>query len=91
MNIKIIESPVIENLINVIKYAKLFIAVDSFPIHLADSYNTSFIGIFGPTKASSVLVNHYKSIQFEVDTLQRISNENLLKEIKEKIKLEKIF
>jgi len=58
--------------------SKLFIAVDSFPIHIADSANTNFIGIFGPTNAKSVLTNSNKSIFFNTENLQSINDKKFI-------------
>ena len=88
--IKILVNPAISDLVNVIINAKLFIGVDSFPIHLADAYNSSFLGIFGPTNSFSVLINHNKSIQFKTNSLENIANQELLEVIKNKINWEKL-
>lgn len=79
ISIKFNES--LNNIVELIERAKLFIAVDSFPIHIADSLNADFVGIFGPTNPSSVLVNFQKSIFFKVENLNQISNENFIREI----------
>lgn len=69
--LKINES--IQVVTSLIHNSKLFIAVDSFPIHIADSLNTNFIGIFGPTNPLSVLTNFHKSLSFNVENLQTVS------------------
>ena len=63
-NVNIIMNPSLQELLNLILEVKVFIGVDSFPLHIADAYNTNFLGIFGPTFPSSVLVNPSKSIKF---------------------------
>lgn len=68
-------------LVEVILSCKLFIAVDSFPIHIADAHNTNFIGIFGPTDPKAVLVNFDKAIKLEVARLDLVSFEFLRKGI----------
>lgn len=69
----IIKSDVsILELVNLIRNSKIFIAVDSFPIHIADGLNTEFLGIFGPTNPKSVLINSEKSIWFNTDNLSSI-------------------
>ncbi len=56
-------TPLLSEIIN----SKIFIGIDSFPLHIADAYNINFIGIFGPTFPKSVLVNNKKSIIFDFD------------------------
>jgi len=56
-NVKTIKfycNPSIEELITLLLDTKLFIGVDSFPIHLADAYNIKTIGIFGNTNPECV-------------------------------------
>ncbi len=74
-NLKFIE------LVEAILSCKLFIAVDSFPIHIADAHNTNFIGLFGPTNPKAVLVNHIKAIRFKSDRLDGISFETVIEEL----------
>jgi len=62
----------IQTVFNLIRNSKLFIAVDSFPIHIADSLNSNFIGLFGPTNPQSALVNYNKSVSFDVENLQDV-------------------
>ncbi len=42
----------------------LFISVDSFPLHLADAYNSNFLGLFNVSLPRNVLFNFAKSIYF---------------------------
>ena len=53
-NMKLVINPTIEKLISTLFETKIFIGVDSFPIHLADAYNIKTIGIFGNTYPNSV-------------------------------------
>ena len=53
-NIQFISEPSIEMLISILTDTKLFIGVDSFPIHLADAYGVKTIGIFGDTNPKIV-------------------------------------
>lgn len=81
-DIKFIINPSISQLITFIIKAKLFIAVDSFPIHIADAYNSNFVGIFGPTNPHSVLVNYQKAIYFPVKSLEKLELELIIKKLK---------
>ena len=47
-------NPSVSLLCEKIFLCKMFIGVDSFPIHIADSYNKKIIGLFGPTNPLSV-------------------------------------
>jgi len=84
INIKFNES--IRNIVQLIDSSKLFIAVDSFPIHIADSLNADFVGLFGPTNPRSVLVNFQKSIFFQVEDLKEVNVEKFIKDIDQYLK-----
>ena len=71
----------IEDLIQLIINSFLFIGVDSFPLHLADAYDTNFIGLFGPTDPKSVLVNYHNAITFSTLELNKLSFEELFARI----------
>jgi ADP-heptose:LPS heptosyltransferase len=71
----------LSSLVELILNSKIFIAVDSFPIHIADSFDSNFIGIFGPTYPGSVLINPSKAIHFYIEDLQQISNTEFVKSI----------
>jgi heptosyltransferase I len=71
----------LSNILGLINNSILFIAVDSFPIHIADLLNSNFLGIFGPTNPKSVLVNSGKSIHFKKENLQYISNNKFIQAI----------
>jgi ADP-heptose:LPS heptosyltransferase len=75
----------IEDLIELITNSFLFIGVDSFPLHIADSFNSDFIGIFGPTDPHSVLINSNKSIKLYADSLSNYSTEIIIMLLKNKI------
>ncbi|MCU0372520.1 MAG: hypothetical protein MUE56_04685 [Ignavibacteria bacterium] len=47
-----------DSVLNLILQSRLFISVDSFLIHVADAYGVNSLGIFGPTRPESVLLNH---------------------------------
>ncbi len=73
--------PNIKELINLV-HCKLFISVDSFPLHIADAYNTNFVGLFSNTLPESVLTHSEKSIKFSADDLSKISSEQILNNLK---------
>ncbi len=80
------------NLEDLVKHltTSFFVAIDSFPLHIADAYNTEFVGIFSNTKPEAVLVNSNKSINFKRNSFSDISQEefrNGLNLIGEKIKI----
>jgi|GEM_PF-2495220 len=89
-DVSIIPYPEIEQLVKLVN-CKLFISVDSFPIHLADAYNTKFIGLFSATTVESVLINNKKGIQFDSFALQSITSAELIESISEKIYQLKYF
>lgn len=62
-------------------HCTLFIGVDSFPLHLADAYNTNFIGLFSKTNPKSVLTNYNKSIKFCNSDFRKLSNIEFEKQI----------
>ena len=84
-NVKLLKNPSIKDLIKLIREAKLFLGIDSFPLHLADAYNGPFIGIFAPTNPSSVLINSQKSIRFEGNSLFNIPDEKFISTIMKKV------
>jgi ADP-heptose:LPS heptosyltransferase len=75
-----------KELAEVIVSCKLFIAVDSFPIHIADAHNSNFIGLFGPTNPKSVLVNHLNAIKFDTKRIDHLSFEAMIYYLEEPIK-----
>ena len=85
--IKISVDQELKYLIEKIYSAQLFIAVDSFPLHIADAYNASFLGIFGPTYCNSVLTNTPKGIQLESSSLQNVTFEALLPHLLQRLKI----
>jgi len=80
-NFQVVIQPSLEDLICLIINARVFVGVDSFPLHIADAYNCNFLGIFGPTNPSSVLVNSRKSIRFNYSTYINIDVPALTEEI----------
>jgi ADP-heptose:LPS heptosyltransferase len=80
-NIDIIKDAKLSKLLSILLNSKLFIGIDSFPLHVADAYNTNFIGIFGPTNPDTVLVNSGKSIIMKYDKHIRINFEQLIEEL----------
>lgn len=82
-NITIVQNPELPILLSYILNSKIFIGVDSFPLHMADAYNINFLGIFGPTSPSSVLVNSNKSIIFKSNIYLKINIDLLLVKIQE--------
>jgi len=81
VSVEIRSNQQLSSLVELILNSKLFLAVDSFPIHIADSYNCNFIGIFGPTNPGSVLVNSSKAVSFDVEDLQQVSNTTIIESI----------
>lgn len=59
------------------------IAIDSFPLHVADAYNTNFIGLFVCTKPQAVLVNSHKSYNFDRNTFAEIPDAEFKAALKE--------
>lgn len=57
------------------------IATDSFPLHIADAYNTNFIGLFTSTKPEAVLTNVKKSIILKKDSFSEISVQEFEEEL----------
>lgn len=78
--IKIIIKPELVELLELL-HCKLFFAVDSFPLHIADAYNTNFVGLFSKTYPGSVLVNYDKAIKFDVDDFRKLSAKSFKYEI----------
>lgn len=64
----------------------IFISTDSFPLHLADSFNTDFLGLFTHTKPESVLVNIEKSAKFNFDSFDKIDQNSFGETVKTKLK-----
>ena len=64
------------------------LGIDSFPLHVADAYNTNFIGLFTCTKPSSVLVNSEKSYKFKSRSFSEVTDKEFLM-VLEEIKINK--
>jgi ADP-heptose:LPS heptosyltransferase len=82
-NLQIEINPDIKKLEGLILNTKLFIGVDSFPIHIADAYNTKTLGIFYYNNERSVFQNMDNKYIFRV-TDNSLNVIELLKFIKEK-------
>lgn len=78
--IEIKVKPPINELINLV-HCKLFISVDSFPLHIADAYNTNFVGLFSNTNSRSVLINSEKAINFKNVAISEIPSEKIISEL----------
>jgi len=79
-NLELLISPNLSTLI-INLHCTLFIGVDSFPLHLADAYNTNFIGLFSKTNPKSVLTNYNKSIKFGYNDFRKLPNIEFEKQI----------
>lgn len=77
-NVKFISDPSIEILISVLLKTKIFIGVDSFPIHLADAYNIETIGIFGGTRPESVFQSMANKLIIKKKAVNDISCNDIL-------------
>lgn len=76
--VEIIENASLDTITVLIFYAKIFLGIESFPIHIADAYNTNFIGIFGKANPKTALQHYQKSIEFPMTNLQDISSDHIL-------------
>ncbi len=81
-NVRVIflEDASLPTLVHYIVLARLFIAVDSFPLHVADAYGTNFIGIFGPTHPQA-FQSCSKSVVYSSEDLSSIDGQNIIKNI----------
>ena len=59
-----------------------FITVDSFPLHVADAYNSDFFGLFSNTNPQAVLTNFEKAVRFNTESLNAVSSDELLSSVK---------
>jgi ADP-heptose:LPS heptosyltransferase len=64
-----------------ITMAKNFIAIDSFPLHIADVYKTKYIGIFGPTQPDLVFESCSQSITFSCTDLSAVDGQSIINAI----------
>lgn len=80
--VKYLVSPGLDTLIQEINES-FFIGVDSFPIHIADAYNTNFMGLFTSTNPKVVLVNSEKSILFSHDSFLDVSESEFIYKVKQ--------
>ncbi|MGA7160098.1 MAG: glycosyltransferase family 9 protein [Bacteroidota bacterium] len=72
-----LEDALLPALVHYIVSARLFIAVDSFPLHVADAYGTNYIGIFGPTHPEA-FQSCLKSLVFHCNDLSSIDGQNII-------------
>jgi ADP-heptose:LPS heptosyltransferase len=56
------------------KAAELFVDIDSFTLHIADAYQTSYIKIWGTTKPDLILEFCAQKIVFSSDQLRAYEN-----------------
>ena len=76
-SIKYLIEPDLQNLVKAIR-TSYFIGVDSFPLHLADAYNTNFLALCSMTDPNSVLVNYNKSLAFDADSFEEVKPEDFI-------------
>ncbi|MBS1513771.1 MAG: glycosyltransferase family 9 protein [Bacteroidetes bacterium] len=62
------ESPGIKKLVSLIKNCKLYIGVDSFPLHIADAYGVKTLGIFYYKNEKSVFQNMDNKFIFRTES-----------------------
>ncbi len=72
-----LENASLPELLHYIFSARLFIAVDSFPLHLADAHGTNYIGIFGPTHPEA-FQSCSKSVAFSCEDLSIIDGQKII-------------
>lgn len=77
-NVQFVSDPKIDILIATLLKTKVFIGVDSFPIHLADAYNIKTIGIFGGTRPESVFQSMENKFIVQKRVVSDISCKNIL-------------
>ncbi|MBS1492641.1 MAG: glycosyltransferase family 9 protein [Bacteroidetes bacterium] len=82
-NLKLEVSPDIKKLVNNIKKSKLFVGVDSFPLHIADAHNIKTLGIFYYPNENSVFQNMENKYIFRVND-NKVNSGELVNFIKEK-------
>ncbi len=75
-----LENASLPALLHYIVSARLFIAVDSFPLHLADAHGTNYIGIFGPTHPEA-FQSCSKSVAFSCEDLSFIDGQKIINEL----------
>jgi len=59
-----------------------FITVDAFPLHIADAYNSDFLGLFSNTNPQAVLMNFEKAVRFNTESLNAVPSDELLSSVK---------
>lgn len=81
-NVSYLSNLSLEKLV-VILNRSFLIGIDSFPLHVADAYNTRFIGLFSCTKTTAVLTNVNKSINFNNDSFSKVSSQEFEEKLPE--------
>jgi len=77
IRVTFLEDASLPTLVRYIVSARLFIAVDSFPLHVADAYGTNYIGIFGPTHPQA-FQSCSKIVAFSCEDLSLIDGQNII-------------
>ncbi len=77
---QIIINPDVRKLVNLV-HNKLFIGVDSFPLQIADAFDTNFVGLFSITNPKAVLSNSHKSIEYACQSFSEISTALLIEKL----------
>jgi len=78
MSFIVIPAPDLKLLIELMLKCKVFIGVDSFPIHLADAYEIKTIGIFESTNPDSVLQNRENKYILKKDAFEKIELKDII-------------
>jgi len=77
IRITFLEDASLPTLVRYIVSARLFIAVDSFPLHVADAYGINYIGIFGPTHPQA-FQSCLKSVVCSCEDLSLIDGQDII-------------
>lgn len=78
-NVKFYCNLSIEELVTILLNSKIFIGVDSFPIHLADAYNIKTIGVFGDSRPESAFQTMNNKYIIRKNRISEISSTDILK------------
>ncbi len=71
----------LEEMVNQIINAKLFVAIESFPLHIADAYDSNFVGVYGPTNPNLSMHHPQKSIRLMTSNIYNFDSDEILNEI----------
>ena len=80
-NISFFNAKKLSELVSLIIESKLFIGVDSFPLHVSDAHYANFIGLFSITDPKSVLINHQNGILFGSESLHNVTASEIIPHI----------